>query len=192
VRHWLAFAACVVVGLTNEVGGAVLSLSLQDAGAELHASSAEMQVVMTLSKLLFGAFMLLGGVLGDARGRRRVLVIGAGVIVASSLLASASGSVGQLALARGLDGLGNAAVGPLALALVPRVRVVGSVAWLIPCSICRSSAAGRSAPRSCAGPSWPSRWAAPSFRSCTSSSGYRVSRLSRPLSRSKTPSTCPT
>jgi MFS transporter, DHA2 family, multidrug resistance protein len=118
VRHWLAFAACVVVGLTNQVGGAVLSLSLQDAGAELHASSAEMQVVMTLSKLLFGAFMLLGGVLGDARGRRRVLVIGAGVIVASSLLASASGSVGQLALARGLDGLGNAAVGPLALALV--------------------------------------------------------------------------
>jgi MFS family permease len=118
VRHWLAFAACVVVGLTNEVGSAVLSLSLQDAGAELHASSAEMQVVMTLSKLLFGAFMLLGGVLGDARGRRRVLVIGAGVIVASSLLASASGSVGQLALARGLDGLGNAAVGPLALALV--------------------------------------------------------------------------
>jgi MFS family permease len=137
VRHWLAFAACVVVGLTNEVGSAVLSLSLQDAGAELHASSAEMQVVMTLSKLLFGAFMLLGGVLGDARGRRRVLVIGAGVIVASSLLASASGSVGQLALALalvmslfpedqrpraiglflGLSALG-VAVGPLAASVV--------------------------------------------------------------------------
>jgi MFS family permease len=118
IRTWLAFASCVVVALTNEVGGAALSLSLQDAAAELHASTAGMQIVMTLSKLLFGAFMLLGGVLGDSRGRRRVLVIGAGIIVVSSLLASVSSSTGQLAVARGLDGLGNAAVGPLALALV--------------------------------------------------------------------------
>src|SRR5262245_17112062 len=117
-RRWLAFTSCVLVALTNEVGGAVLSLSLQGAGAELHASTAGMQVVMTLSKLLFGAFLLLGGVLGDARGRRRVLVIGAGIIVASSLLAAFSSSIGQLAAARGLDGLGNAAVGPLALVIV--------------------------------------------------------------------------
>jgi EmrB/QacA subfamily drug resistance transporter len=95
-----------------------LSLSLQDAGAELRASSVGLQIVMTLSKLLFGAFMLLGGMLGDARGRRRVLVIGAGIIVASSVLASISASISHLAVARGLDGLGNAAVGPLALALV--------------------------------------------------------------------------
>ena len=116
--RWLAFAACVLVALTNEVGGAVLSLSLQDAGTELRASPIGMQIVMTLSKLLFGAFMLLGGVLGDARGRRRILVIGAGIIVAASTLAATAGSVGQLAVARALDGLGNAAVGPLALALV--------------------------------------------------------------------------
>ena len=132
MRRWLAFASCVVVGLTNEVSGGVLSLSLRDAGSELHATTAQMQVVMTLSKLLFGAFMLLGGVLGDTRGRRRVLVVGAGIIVASSLGAAVSGSAGQLALARGLDGIGNAAVGPLALALVmslfpesERARAIG-------------------------------------------------------------------
>lgn len=117
-RRWLAFSACVLVALTNEVGGAVLSLSLRDAGTALHASATGMQVVMTLSKLLFGAFMLLGGVLGDTRGQRRVLVIGAGLIVAASILAASAASVTQLALARALDGLGNAAVGPLALALV--------------------------------------------------------------------------
>src|SRR5215470_11162695 len=132
MRPWLAFAACVLVSLTNEVGGAVLTLSLQDAGSQLHATAAGMQVVMTLSKLLFGAFMLLGGVLGDARGRRRVLVIGSGIIVVASLLAATATSVGQLAVARGLDGLGNAAVGPLALALVmslfpesERARAIG-------------------------------------------------------------------
>src|SRR5262245_7400556 len=118
MRRWLAFVSCVIVALSNEVGGAALSLSLQDAGTAVHASAAGWQVLLTLSKLLFGAFMRLGGVLGDARGRRRVLVIGAAVIVASSLLAAIAGSTIQLAVARALDGLGNAAVGPLALALV--------------------------------------------------------------------------
>jgi EmrB/QacA subfamily drug resistance transporter len=117
-RRWLAFGACVLAGLSNEVSGGALSLSLRPAGAELQAGTAAMQLVMTLSKLLFGAFMLLGGLLGDSYGRRRVLVYGCGGIVAASALAGLSGSVGMLAVARALDGMANAAVGPLALALV--------------------------------------------------------------------------
>jgi EmrB/QacA subfamily drug resistance transporter len=62
--------------------------------------------------------MLLGGLLGDTYGRRRVLVFGCLGIVAASAFAGFSASAGQLALARALDGLANAAVGPLALALV--------------------------------------------------------------------------
>src|SRR4051812_31072370 len=116
--RWYAFAACVIAGLSNEVSGGALSLSLRDAGSDLHATTAAMQFVMTLSKLLFGAFMLLGGLLGDTYGRRRVLVIGCAGIVAASTLAAFSTSVGQLAAARALDGLANAAVGPLTLALV--------------------------------------------------------------------------
>jgi EmrB/QacA subfamily drug resistance transporter len=116
--RWLAFGACVLAGLTNEVSGGALSLSLRDAGAELQATTAAMQFVMTLSKLLFGAFMLLGGLLGDTFGRRRVLVLGCGGIVGASILAGVSATAGQLAVARALDGLANAAVGPLALALV--------------------------------------------------------------------------
>jgi MFS family permease len=77
-----------------------------------------MQLVMTLSKLMFGAFMLLGGVLGDSYGRRRVLVAGCAGVVAASALAAVSASANQLAVARALDGMANAAVGPLALALV--------------------------------------------------------------------------
>jgi MFS family permease len=116
--RWLAFGSCVIAGLTNEVSGGALSLSMRDARIELSASAAAMQLVMTLSKLLFGAFMLLGGVVGDSYGRRRVLVFGCGGIVVASALAAFSVSVGQLAAARALDGLANAAVGPLALALV--------------------------------------------------------------------------
>jgi EmrB/QacA subfamily drug resistance transporter len=116
--RWLAFGFCVLAGLTNEVSGGALSLSLRPAGSELKASTEAMQLVMTLSKLLFGAFMLLGGLLGDTYGRRRVLVFGCGGIVLASLFAAVSASAGQLAVARALDGMANAAVGPLALALV--------------------------------------------------------------------------
>src|SRR5262245_62419896 len=91
---------------------------MRDARVELHASMEAMQLVMTLSKLLFGAFMLMGGLLGDTYGRRRILVFGCGGIVGASTLAALSASAGQLAVARALDGLANAAVGPLALALV--------------------------------------------------------------------------
>jgi MFS family permease len=108
----------VLAGLSNEVSGGALSLSLRPAGAEQQASAAAMQLVMTLSKLMFGAFMLLGGLLGDTYGRRRVLVYGCFGIVAASAAAAFSASAGQLAAARALDGLANAAVGPLALALV--------------------------------------------------------------------------
>lgn len=116
--RWLAFGACVLAGLSNEVSGGALSLSLTAAGAELKATAPALQLVMTLSKLLFGAFMLLGGLLGDTYGRRRVLVYGCAGIVVASALAGLSTSIGALALARALDGLANAAVGPLALALV--------------------------------------------------------------------------
>lgn len=116
--RWIAFGSCVLAGLSNEVSGGALSLSLRPAGAELQASAAAMQLVMTLSKLMFGAFMLLGGLLGDTYGRRRVLVYGCFGIVAASACAAFSASAGQLAAARALDGLANAAVGPLALALV--------------------------------------------------------------------------
>jgi EmrB/QacA subfamily drug resistance transporter len=117
-RRWLAFGSCVLAGLSNEVSGGALSLSLRPAGVELQASAAAMQLVMTLSKLMFGAFMLLGGVLGDSYGRRRVLVYGCAGVVAASALAAFSASANQLAVARALDGVANAAVGPLTLALV--------------------------------------------------------------------------
>jgi MFS family permease len=117
-RRWLAFGSCVLAGLSNEVSGGALSLSLRPAGAELQAGTGAMQLVMTLSKLMFGAFMLLGGLLGDTYGRRRVLVYGCGGVVGASALAAFSASAGQLAVARALDGVANAAVGPLTLALV--------------------------------------------------------------------------
>src|SRR4029077_19455079 len=116
--RWWLFTACVLVNLTNEVSTAITNLSLGPMRRDLDASSAVMQMAVTLGKLMLGAFMLAGGVAGDVYGRRRVLVLGALGMVGASLLAAAAQTGGMLLVARTLDGLASAAVAPMALALI--------------------------------------------------------------------------
>jgi MFS family permease len=131
-HRWWLFAACVLVSLANEVSTAVTNLSLGPMRRDLGASSAVMQMAVTLGKLMLGAFMLAGGVAGDIYGRRRVLVLGALGMVGASLLAAAAQTGGMLLVARALDGLASAAIGPMALALIAsafsqaeQARVIG-------------------------------------------------------------------
>ena len=131
-HRWWLFTACVLVSLTNEVSTAVTSLSLGPMRHDLDASSAVMQMAVTLGKLTLGAFMLAGGVAGDVYGRRRVLVLGALGMVGASLLAAVAQTGGMLLVARALDGLASAAIGPMALALIAsaftqaeQTRVIG-------------------------------------------------------------------
>ena len=113
VEHrWWLFTACVLVSLTNELSTAVTNLSLGPMRRDLGASSAVMQMAVTLGKLMLGAFMLAGGVAGDVYGRRRVLVLGALGMVGASLLAAVAQTGGMLLVARALDGLASAAIGP--------------------------------------------------------------------------------
>ena len=131
-HRWWLFTACVLVSLTNELSTAVTNLSLGPMRRDLGASSAVMQMAVTLGKLMLGACMLAGGVAGDVYGRRRVLVLGALGMVGASLLAAVAQTGGTLLVARALDGLASAAIGPMALALiagafsrVEQARVIG-------------------------------------------------------------------
>ena len=133
VEHrWWLFTACVLISLTNELSSAVTNLSLGPMRRDLGASSAVMQMAVTLGKLMLGAFMLAGGVAGDVYGRRRVLVLGALGMVGASLLAAFAQTGGMLLVARALDGLASAAIGPMALTLIAgafsqaeQARVIG-------------------------------------------------------------------
>src|ERR1700747_938782 len=131
-HRWWLFTACVLVSLTNELSTAVTNLSLGPMRRDLGASSAVMQMAVTLGKLMPGAFMLAGGVAGDVYGRRRVLVLGAAGMVGASLLAAFAQTGGMLLIARALDGLASAAIAPMALALITsafsqaeQARVIG-------------------------------------------------------------------
>jgi MFS family permease len=81
-------------------------------------SPAGAQLILTTAKLFFGALILAGGALGDVYGRKRMLLLGVSVVAVSSVLSAMAGSQGAMMAARALDGIGNAMVGPLALAIL--------------------------------------------------------------------------
>ena len=68
--------------------------------------------------LTFGGLLLLGGKVADLLGHRRVLIIGLLVFALSSLLAGLATSPGVLVAARGLQGVGAAAMQPASLAVL--------------------------------------------------------------------------
>jgi MFS family permease len=115
--RWLVLLCCVVLGLISEASGGAMSLALRPAARDLHASQVTMQLAAVISKMFFGAFMLAGGVMGDIYGRRRILLWGSLAVLVASIAAALANSTGMLVAARALDGIANAAVGPLSLAL---------------------------------------------------------------------------
>jgi len=113
----LLLLCCVLLGLVSEASGGAMGLALRPAARDLHAGQAVIQLAALISKMFFGAFMLAGGVIGDIYGRRRILLWGSAAVLAAALGAALANSAGMLVAARALDGVANAALGPLSLAL---------------------------------------------------------------------------
>jgi EmrB/QacA subfamily drug resistance transporter len=113
----LVLLCCVLLGLISEASGGAMGLALRPAARDLHASQTAIQLAALISKMFFGAFMLAGGVIGDIYGRRRILLWGSVAVLVASLGAAIANSIGMLVAARAVDGLANAAIGPLSLAM---------------------------------------------------------------------------
>lgn len=129
---WLILAACIAAGLLNEVSASILNLAMPDTARDLGASSSAAQFILLAGKLSLGALMLAGGGAGDRFGRKRTMIAGIGLVALAAILSAVAQSAGMLAGARILDGIGNALVGPLALALAiasfpdsMRARIIG-------------------------------------------------------------------
>jgi EmrB/QacA subfamily drug resistance transporter len=85
---------------------------------ELNASTAELQWTVTGYTLALSAFLIVGGRLADIYGRRAVLVGGAALFAAGSLIAAIAPSGAVLIAGLVIAGLGGAAMTPASLAIV--------------------------------------------------------------------------
>src|SRR3954454_11648807 len=96
----------------------IVNVALPDIQRDLHASLSSLQWVVDAYSLTLAAFLLTAGSLGDRLGRRRVFSIGLGIFTLASFLCGIAGDPTLLNLARGLQGVGGAAMFATSLALI--------------------------------------------------------------------------
>src|SRR5229473_1718694 len=90
------------------IDGTVVNVALPALQSDLQATISEVQWVVESYALFLAALLLVGGSLGDLYGRRKVFVIGVMLFTAASAWCGVAGNIGQLILARGLQGVGGA------------------------------------------------------------------------------------
>src|ERR1700752_2509195 len=110
-------ALCVILFLTF-LDNTVVSVGLGSIQTDLQASVAELKGVVGAYALTFAAIMLACGMIGDELGRKKVMLAGAGVFCAGSVLCAVAPNVPTLIAGRAVMGLGAAASEPGTLSML--------------------------------------------------------------------------
>ncbi|TME69062.1 MAG: MFS transporter, partial [Chloroflexi bacterium] len=97
---------------------AIVNVALPSMQRALGLSAQNIQWVVGGYALTFGGFLMLGGRLADAIGRRRMFLTGLVLFVGASMLGGFSQSGGTLIAARVIQGFAGALVSPAALSLL--------------------------------------------------------------------------
>jgi EmrB/QacA subfamily drug resistance transporter len=110
-------ALCLLLFLTF-LDNTVVSVGLGSLQTDLQASVAELQWVIGAYALTFAAIMLACGMIGDEFGRKKVMLAGAGVFCAGSVLCALAPNAQMLIAGRAVMGLGAAASEPGTLSII--------------------------------------------------------------------------
>ena len=118
MRKWWPLVAVCAGTFMLLVDVTIVNVALPDMARELHTTFPDLQWVIDLYALVLAALVLTAGSVADRFGRRRVYVIGLVVFAASSLACGLAPNVGLLIAARGVQGLGAAAMFATTMALI--------------------------------------------------------------------------
>jgi EmrB/QacA subfamily drug resistance transporter len=100
------------------IDGTVVNVALPALQSNLGADISQVQWVVESYALFLAALLLLGGSLGDLYSRRKVFATGVILFTFASVCCGISANVGQLIIARGVQGVGAALLVPNSLALI--------------------------------------------------------------------------
>jgi DHA2 family multidrug resistance protein-like MFS transporter len=117
-REWLGLVVLALPTLLMAMDQSVLYLALPRLSENLGASPAQSLWILDIYGFLLAGFLVTMGNLGDRIGRRRLLLMGAGGFLVTTLLAAYSVSPGMLIAARALMGIAGATLMPSTLALI--------------------------------------------------------------------------
>jgi EmrB/QacA subfamily drug resistance transporter len=117
-RQPLALATLCTLLFLTFLDNTVVSVALGDVQTSLHADVTDLQWVVGGYALTFASLMLACGMIGDELGRKIVMLTGAGVFCAGSVLCALAPNVGVLIAGRAVMGLGAAASEPGTLSML--------------------------------------------------------------------------
>lgn len=113
-----ALAVLLLCAFAVNVDTTIVNVTLPTLSTALDASTRDLQWIVDAYTLVFAAFVLAAGGLGDRFGRRRLLLIGLAIYFVGNLGASLSGSSDALIAWRAVMGVGAAVIFPATLSTI--------------------------------------------------------------------------
>jgi EmrB/QacA subfamily drug resistance transporter len=114
----LALAVVSLAVFITTLDGLIVNIALPSLAVDLGATNRQLQWIVDAYLLAFTGLLLAAGGLGDRFGRRRSLLVGLAFFGLTSAYAGSVDSPQALILARGLMGIGAAAIFPATLAII--------------------------------------------------------------------------
>ncbi|HTX26842.1 MAG TPA: MFS transporter [Streptosporangiaceae bacterium] len=103
----------------------IVNVAMPTIGRSLHASGAELQLVVAGYTVSYAMMLITGARMGDLHGRRRVFLAGVAVFTLASLTCGIAPGIGVLIAARFVQGAGAAAMMPQIMSVI-QVRFSGA------------------------------------------------------------------
>ncbi len=125
-RRWKALAVLGVAYLMVVLDVSIVNVALPSIQTDLDFAPEDLQWVVSAYALTFGGFLLLGGRMGDLRGRRRLFMAGLLLFSIFSLLCGLSQTSGMLIAARALQGAAAAVLAPSVFSITAVTFAEGS------------------------------------------------------------------
>jgi MFS family permease len=118
--------------------GSILVVASPSLRVDLHASAAELQLIVAMYTLAFGALVITGARLGKILGHRRAFIQGLVAFTLASLLAGLAPDPAVLIAARSLQGAAAALMTPQVLSIIQaqfdddrRARAIGAYSMIL-------------------------------------------------------------
>src|SRR4051812_31557127 len=116
--RWKTLAVVLAAAFLVGLDFFVVNVSIPSIRANLHATFAEVQLVIACYGLTYSVLLISGGRLGDIYGRKRMFMWGVAAFTAASILCGVSPTPLFLIAARALQGISGALLFPQVLAIM--------------------------------------------------------------------------
>ncbi|WP_430502060.1 MFS transporter [Micromonospora trifolii] len=120
-RRWQAVGVGLVAAFMTLLDVSIVNVAVPSIDRALHASSSDLQWILSGYALTFGLALVPAGRFGDARGRRNAFVFGIALFTITSALAGLAASPTWLVIARLLQGAAAGIVNPQVIGLIQQL-----------------------------------------------------------------------